>query len=389
MINVKEVVSVLGVGDIILDVPENDSFFNETRNLLRQSDVAVGHVEVPHTKYPSLSTFSPSPAAAADPENLAALANAGFNIATTAGNHTFDQGVNGVMDTLETLHKYGIITAGTGINLEEARKPARIERKGLRFAVFQYNCNGPVESWASPMKAGGAFIRVSTSYEFNGHEPGSLPTEIYTVADPKNLDEMRKDFQRIKDECDVIIAAFHLGRMVFPELLQCQTQITHYAIDCGAQMVMCHHPHTLQGVELYKGCPIFYSLGNFVIQTQSLFKNDDYIKLHNYKPFNWPGITPVTQKFSVTNSVISNYPFDDVSRNTMIAKCLFTKDGLVQAGFIPCYIDDLGHPVPLTRESGGQKVLEHVMNLNEIELLETRLEWNDAGDEVLILDDSM
>src|SRR5512139_901983 len=97
------------VGDLILDEPDPDSFFEPARSILQQADLLVGHVEVPHTRRGREST-SDVPAPPSDPDNLTALKRAGFHVATLAGNHMFDAGPEGIVDTIATLRQLGIVT---------------------------------------------------------------------------------------------------------------------------------------------------------------------------------------------------------------------------------------------------------------------------------------
>src|SRR5512139_3117356 len=110
------------VGDLILDEPEPDSFFDHTRSTLQEADVLVGHVEVPHTRRGHENT-SDVPAPPSDPDNLSALKRAGFHIATLAGNHIHDAGPAGIEDTIATLRQLDIATTGAGMNVAQAREP--------------------------------------------------------------------------------------------------------------------------------------------------------------------------------------------------------------------------------------------------------------------------
>ena len=141
------------VGDLILDEPDADSYFEPARSILQQADVLVGHVEVPHTRR-GRENSSDVPAPPSDPDNLAALKHAGFHVATLAGNHIFDSGFAGIEDTIATLRQLEIATTGAGMNLAEAREPAIVARHGLRVGTLSYNCVGPKDSWASEKKAG-------------------------------------------------------------------------------------------------------------------------------------------------------------------------------------------------------------------------------------------
>ena len=139
----EETATVLSVGDLILDVPGVEKYFDESRALLKSGDVVMGQVEIPYTLRPQWSAYDNHSAPATDPVRLEAMKDAGFNVGTCAGNHSFDQGYYGVMDTLDKLHELGIATAGEGANEEEACAPAVITRKGLKFACFSYTAVGP------------------------------------------------------------------------------------------------------------------------------------------------------------------------------------------------------------------------------------------------------
>ena len=163
-------VRLLLVGDLILDEPDPDSFFEPSRELLCSADLVVGQVEVPHTDRGVPSSVD-VPAPPAEPAHLAALTRAGLGVATLAGNHIFDSGPNGVEDTIAALHELGIATAGAGMNLSEARRPAVVERQGMTVGVLSYNCVGPRESRATSRKAGAAPLEVLTHYELDHAGP--------------------------------------------------------------------------------------------------------------------------------------------------------------------------------------------------------------------------
>ena len=130
------------------------------------------------------------------PRTSPALRELGFDIATVASNHTFDQGPFGVLDTIEGLRELGIATTGAGMTLAEARTPAIVEASGLRIGVLAYNAVGPRESWATGVKAGTAFVRISQHYEVEGASPGSPPTE-FTSPDYETLEAMQADVRAL------------------------------------------------------------------------------------------------------------------------------------------------------------------------------------------------
>ncbi len=383
----KETTTVLSVGDLILDVPGVERYFDESRELLKSGDVVMGQVEIPYTLRPQWSAYDNHSAPATDPVRLEAMGSAGFNVGTCAGNHSFDQGYYGVMDTLEKLRALGIVTAGEGENDGEAWAPGVIERQGRKFACFSYTAVGPKTVQATPAKAGAAFIYVATAYDNDTNEPGALPTHIYTSASPAALERMRRDFRRAKEAGAMVLASFHMGRMHSTDLQQYQVEIAHAAVDAGAEMVFAHHPHTLLGIELYRGKPIYYSIGHFVFATDAFLQAGTPLgDQRKYLPNHWQGVNTealIKPREPITDTV-PYYVGDQASRNTLIAKGVFNDAGLVRAGFIPCYIDHRGHPVPVRRGGQGDQVLAHIRELCRAENLDTRFTWSEDGGEVYL-----
>jgi poly-gamma-glutamate capsule biosynthesis protein CapA/YwtB (metallophosphatase superfamily) len=314
-------VTVLAVGDLILDEPDPGGYFEGSRSVLSTGDVVIGHVEVPHsTTSTQLSTDVPAPPA--DPEHLAALAEANFDVVTLAGNHVFDAGEEGVLDTLRHAHRFGLRTAGAGANLAAARAPAVVETGGLRIAVLSYNCVGPRESWATSRKAGCAYVRVLTHYELDHASPGG-PPEVFTFADPASLDDLAADIARADAEFDVVVVAFHKGIGHTPAVVAMyERPVAHAAIDAGADLVIGHHAHIMRGVEVYRGRPVFHGLGNFVTVTRALDPDlGDSAERRAWarRRIDLYGFAP--------DPAMPTYPFHPLSRNTAIVDCRFDNSG--------------------------------------------------------------
>ncbi len=369
-------VTLLMVGDIILDEPDADSFFEPSRAALAGGDFVVGHVEVPHTSR-GLEVSTDIPAPPADPRNLDALRNAGFNVATLAGNHIFDSGTAGVEDTISKLHELGIATTGAGSNLAGAKAPAILERKGIRVGVLSYNCVGPRESWATSNKAGCAYVKVLTHYELDYASPGGPPT-IYTFAAPDSLNAMCDEIRALRSNCEFAVVALHKGTGHTPARIEMyERQVAQEAVDAGADVVIGHHAHIMRGIEMYRGKPIYHGLGNFVSVTRALSatENDSPERvawaLRRERLF---GFAP--------DPTMPTYPFHPESRNTIIARCVLGPDGSVEAGFIPCYIDQSACPQPLSASNGGQQVGDYVAKISAAAGLSVRLDW--VGDCVVV-----
>lgn len=368
--------TVLAVGDLVLDEPDPDSFFEPSREYLHAADLAIGHVEVPHTTA-TTATVVDVPAPPARPEALTAVSAAGFAVATTAGNHAFDLGTEGVLDTVAHARAAGLVVTGTGANLTEARVPAVVERGGRRIAVLSFNCVGPKESWATSGKAGCAYVKVLTHYDLEFANPGGPPT-VYTFAAPESLAQMQADIADAAASADVVCVSLHKGIGHTPAVIAAyERQVAHAAVDAGAHAVFGHHAHIMRGIEVYRGRPVFHGLGNFVTVTRALTpsgKNSAEVEAWGRRRKEMFGFTP--------DPAMPTYAFHPESRNSAIAVCRFAADGSVVAGFKPVWIDDDARPVPLGRDARGEQVAAYVEDITRRAGLPTTFTW--SGDEVLV-----
>ena len=266
---------VFATGDIIVDEPDPYSFFEPSRELLSSGDFVIGQIEVPHTdRGEANSTDIPAPPAA--PENLNPLKDCGFNLCTTCGNHAHDNGVPGIVDTLDKLRSLGIAVTGTGRNIQEAKTPAIAERKGIRVGLIGYNAVGPREGWATSHKAGVSYVQILTHHEPSPRATPGLPARVYTFTEPDSVEEMQEEIRAARKECDVLFVALHKGMVhTHAELQMYEKPLAHAAIDAGADAVIGHHAHILRGIEVYRGKPIYHNLGNFVCVTHALTPTGD------------------------------------------------------------------------------------------------------------------
>jgi hypothetical protein len=362
--------TLLLTGDLILDEPDPDSFFEPARPLLSAADVVIGHVEVPFTVRGPGGRPNPNPGR--EPGKLEALARAGFTAATLAANHVYDAGREGVEDTLAALRGYGLGTAGGGHDLDEARRPAVLEAAGARVGVLSFNCVGPRESWATPRKAGCAYVEVLTHYELDHATPGGPPSRILTFPVPETQWAMEEDVARVRGEVDVLVVALHKGLVHTPaRLATYERPLARAAIDAGADLVVSHHAHILRGVEVHRGRPIFHGLGNFVTVTRVLNTEGN----PNPEMLEWARRRRELFGFE-PDPRLPTYPFHPESRNTMVASCTFGPGGLRSAGFVPCWIDDDGRPRPLAR-AVSEPVAAYVERIGREAGLAPRFEWED------------
>jgi poly-gamma-glutamate synthesis protein (capsule biosynthesis protein) len=294
---------------------------------------------------------------------LQAVKNAGFHIATVASNHMFDQGPFGVADTVGGLTDLGIATVGAGATITEARKPAIVEKNGVRVGVLAYNCVGPRESWATAVKAGTAHIHVMTHYELEYASPGSRPAE-FSFPHPDHLEAMENDIRQLRSQVDVVIVVFHKGMVRIPvKLAHYERQVSRAAIDAGAHAVIGHHAHVLRGVEVYKDSPIYHGVNHFVAVYADP-KNATFaqggINMHDRHAFRKAFREPAPND----RDPDSNFRYAPEARNTMIAAMKLSKDGIESAGFIPCWINLAEQPEPLGRDDlRGREVVAYISDI--------------------------
>jgi hypothetical protein len=358
------------VGDLILDEPDPDSFFEPARSTLQQADFLVGHVEVPHTRR-GRENSTDVPAPPSDPDNLAALKRAGFQVATLAGNHIYDAGPAGIEDTITMLRQLDIAAAGAGMNLAEARKPAIVESQGLKVGTLSYNCVGPKDSWANEKKAGCAYVQVITHYELDHASPGGTP-RIYTFAEPESTDAMLTDVEKLRREVDILIVALHKGIGHTPAALAMyERPLAKATIDAGADIVLGHHAHILKGIEMYKGRPIYHGLGNFVTVTRALNIEEN----PNPKRLEWARRRRELFGFEPDPNY-PTYPFHPEARNAMIAVCEIGAEGVRKAGFIPCWVNPEGQPEICGDDERGRAVAYYVEQITMKAALLANFEWD-------------
>ena len=176
------------------------------------------------------------------PQAVAALKKAGITTVTLANNHSMDYGPQGLLDTLQQLDKAGICHVGAGENLAAARKAVIYDIRGIKVALLGYSLTLPLEFWAGDTRAGTA---------------------------PLMEKMVRKDIVAARRQAAIVLVTVHWGEEGTTRLREYQPRLARLMIDSGADAVIGHHPHILQGIERYKRGIIFYSLGNFVFASKS------------------------------------------------------------------------------------------------------------------------
>lgn len=256
---------IMAVGDIMLDqltrqrLREFDPAypFARVKEILQQGDVVFANLEspisglgrpLPGKKY----TFCAAPFSAKS------LVDGGINMVSLANNHIMDYGEEALAETLEILAEHNITFAGAGLNKDSAHAAAVLEVNGYRVALLAYT-----DDFAVP-------VQYRSFWQAAEYKPGAA------LLHDKSL--IKDDIKRASAEADIVLVSFHWGNEYTYQVTAQQKDLAHLAVDAGADLVLGHHPHVPQGVEVYNGTPIVYSLSNFVFypfpsypQTQDSF----------------------------------------------------------------------------------------------------------------------
>lgn len=222
--------------------------FDRIRPLMADADVAFANKEgVLSTRgTPAAKQFT----FRSRPELVGVLVDGGIDVVALANNHAWDFGEDALLDTIATLTSAGILQAGAGRNGQETRTPAVIEKNGITLGFLAYVAIGKYDHLQKP-----------TGIAYDRSRPGVAAC----VGDYPCLKKMVvEDVRKTAELVDVPIVSFHWGveKNYLPEPYQ--IDLAHAAVDAGAKMVIGHHPHVIQGIEVYEGAVIAYSLGNFV-----------------------------------------------------------------------------------------------------------------------------
>jgi poly-gamma-glutamate synthesis protein (capsule biosynthesis protein) len=336
------------LGDLILDAPDPDHWIAGIAPVTRAADIAIGHLEVPHTtRGQELAGDVPAPGA--DPAHLAALARAGIDMVSMAGNHIADRGAEGIADTNAELDRLGIAHCGADLTLAAALRPAIVERGGRRIALLSFNCVGPELAWATGDRAGCAYVAVRAA---DGGP--SRPQATLVEADPASLAAMEDVIARTRRSADLLVVALHKGITHRPtELAPYERPVAHAAIEAGADIVVGHHAHIARGIEFHRGKPIFHGLGNGVVVTHALSPAQDH---------------PARAEWAERRKRMFGFepdpayplaPFHPEAVNGMIGTYRLMPDGSAEVGFVPVWFAPPGRP-ELAAEAKARAVAGYI-----------------------------
>ena len=241
-----DTLNIIFTGDILLDRGVRrvinhhgvDHLFSDgIDSVFRSAQIVVGNLECPATKIES-PVFKQY-IFRSEPEWLDTLRQHGITHLNLANNHSIDQGREGLLDTKQNIEEAGMVPIGAGASMQEAAGPVLL-------------ASSPRKVWLVPS------LRLAL-------ENYSYLTDKPCVSQEPMDSLMQRVFQlRKADSTAVIIVSLHWGGEHTSKPVPRQRMEAHQLILSGADALICHHTHTLQTIETFRGKPIYYSIGNFI-----------------------------------------------------------------------------------------------------------------------------
>lgn len=316
--------SFIATGDsfITRKIPDkNSKNYKEIVKLIRSANVRFTNLEVTAHNYEGFPAATSGGTWAIAPSHIInELLSYGFNLFAWANNHTLDYSHGGLLATKKNLDRLGVVHVGVGENLSEASAPKYLETPSGRVAIVACTSTFTEGAEAGDQRPdiigrpGINPLRFETVYKVPKKYLDSLKTvtqntsinarreldikEGFEIEDDSNtltfgdykfiqgedfdtftnpfendIKRIKKSIEEAKRNADYVMFSMHFHEMNGKEKNQpaeFARKTSRIAIDSGADCVIGHGPHILRGIELYKGKPIFYSLGNFIFQSETV-----------------------------------------------------------------------------------------------------------------------
>jgi len=259
-------VEMLIIGDIQVHTRRADPLtaFNRMRDTLKKADLVYANLEGLLVASAGTKIDIPDKPEWTHPGPDGAKVLKASNVAVVGVANNVASGRANILKSLGVLDANGIIHTGAGKNLDEAHKPAIVERKGVKIGFLQYTGR-----WYQDKDM------IATATEAGVAKIASIDG---ITIDPGDLDRLKADIKKLRPIVDIVVVSHHNRDGSTPVQFgsikgtsagrdravteQYQRTFAHTALDSGADFVFGHGTHTIQGVEIYNGKPILYAMGH-------------------------------------------------------------------------------------------------------------------------------
>jgi len=321
----KDRLVLMAVGDVGPIHEPIESYSALARDTLRTADLRFAQVERVYSNLGALQLQAGSGHSRVKPSLASVFENCGFDVVSVAGNHAMDWGPEAMLDSIEHLRGRGLLTIGAGRNLEEARKPAFVERNGIRVAFLAY-CTVLRDGYtAEKNKPGVAPLRAHTYYETFDYQAG-VPPRTVTIPREDDLRNLLDDVAEARKSAQAVVVSLHWGVHFVPRMIaDYQKVVTQAVFGAGADLILGHHAHVPKAIESRGGKVCFYSLSNFIMSTDAMSAQQARVFKERY------GVE--------LDPDYPHLPYGTDAKRSMIAKAVFGRNGLEKASFLPVLID--------------------------------------------------
>lgn len=380
-------VTLAAVGDVLVNRPDPEAALAGIGPLLAAADATFGNFEGVLTDT-RLVTPGGSASSLTQTRNAGGLV--GLDVVSLANNHAMDAGRLGLVDTVETLGRHGIATAGAGPTLADALKPAVLERADMRIVVLAVTAVLQHGAEARSGTPGVAPLRADDCYLSpypGGCAPG-LPPRVLSVLSESDWEAVAGAVTGARASADIIVASVHWGDHTRPWVLTDHERLcAELLAEAGANLVLGHHQHMLRGVEVIGRTPVFFGLGHIVFDFPGYADELESfgLPIRQASPiqlaamFGEYGIYPRPEQPA--------FPFPSLARHTGVAVVELSATGAGRVGLVPCLIDGAGVAVPVRRgEPGWATAVEVAERAQQAPGLRTKVTdtgWTFGGCDVL------
>jgi poly-gamma-glutamate capsule biosynthesis protein CapA/YwtB (metallophosphatase superfamily) len=363
---------LMGVGDVGPVHGRPESYAELAKSTLETADIRIGQCERVYSRKGALQVHSGGAHSRVPPSMASVFSACGFEILSLASNHSMDWGPDAMLDSKEFLEKKGFLTVGVGENLKEARKPAFIQKNGIKVGFLNYSSVLHDGYAAGPDKPGVAPLRIHTYYEPFDYQAG-IPPKVVTVPFEEDLKNMLDDIREVKKKADILVLSLHWGLHFIPRMMaDYQPLVAHLAFDAGADIILGTHAHVPKAIEVYKGKVCFHSLSNFIMTAPGTTDPQEVEKLR---------AKFLTRYGTDIDPEYPYLPYGKDAPRSLVARAVLTKQGVGQVSFLPALINKQYKPEILYRNDPR---FNDTVNYMEKASAGFAHKFNIKGDEVII-----
>jgi len=357
----------MGCGDVGPLHEPMDAYSVLAQPTLAGADLRFAQVERVYSERGSLQVHSGGAHSRVKPHMASVFTDCGFDVVSLASNHAMDWGEDALLDTVALFRDRGMHVVGAGRNLHEARRPAIVERNGVKIAFLAYCSILQTGYAAGHDKAGIAPLRAHTYYEPFDYQAG-VPPRVVTAPYEEDLASMVEDIAEARKSAHVLVLSLHWGIHFIPRVIaDYQVTVANAAIKAGADLILGHHAHTPKAIGVHRGKACFYSLSNFIMSSTA--KSPEKA-------------VAFEKRYGVT--LDPDYPhlsYGSDARRSLIAKAVLARDGVKRVSFLPVLIDKQLRPEVLR---GGDPRFDDAVRFMEWVSEDFDHQFTVEGDEVLL-----